>query len=167
MIANLKFLLIKEWWDQVIVAPDESKITEFSKGIPIGSKALIPSGGHASPNSILGEILLWKKAQKNLMKNIISDKINTIILYFSNFMVVNECLPCREDSRLTSRHHKIIPKNGIAIIIRIEKIIILKDLSEQMNIVAEYKRNIDIKIGQGLGFGRWNGFLIFDISEFR
>jgi hypothetical protein len=39
----------------------------------------MPNGGHASPISIVGAKLLWKKAQKNEKKNNTSDVINKII----------------------------------------------------------------------------------------
>jgi hypothetical protein len=51
----------------------------FSKGIWNGLNGTIPVGGHIAPNSIVGESLLWKKAQKNEIKKKISDIINKII----------------------------------------------------------------------------------------
>lgn len=49
-----------EWWDQVIVAPDDRRIIEFNNGISIGLKIFTPAGGQVLPSSIFGEILLWK-----------------------------------------------------------------------------------------------------------
>jgi len=66
----------------VRVAPDEIKIIEFIRGTPIGLNVLILVGGQVSPNSTLGEILEWKKAQNNLTKNIISDTMNITMLFF-------------------------------------------------------------------------------------
>jgi len=43
------------------------------------AKTLIPIGGQILPIKIDGEILLWKKAQKNAKKNIISEIINKSI----------------------------------------------------------------------------------------
>ena len=63
----------------VIVIPDESKIIVFHKGKPKASTKFINKGGHTSPRYILGDKLVWKKAQKKLKKNIISDVINKII----------------------------------------------------------------------------------------
>jgi hypothetical protein len=63
----------------VIVIPEESKIIVFNRGISNGLITSIPKGGQEIPNSTLGLILLLKKAQKNLIKNITSDKINRII----------------------------------------------------------------------------------------
>ena len=40
----------------------------FNKGTWNGLKTLIPKGGQTDPTSILGDKLLWKKAQKNLTK---------------------------------------------------------------------------------------------------
>ena len=55
---------IKLWWAQVTVIPEASKIAVFNKGIWNGLNEIIPAGGHDAPNSIAGERLLWKKAQK-------------------------------------------------------------------------------------------------------
>jgi len=54
----LMFFCRKEWCDHVIVAPEDNKMMEFSRGISIGLKILNPIGGHITPSSILGEILL-------------------------------------------------------------------------------------------------------------
>lgn len=108
VIAKMLFLIFfcrKEWWDQVIVAPEDRRIIEFSRGISMGLKIFTPMGGHIAPNSIFGEILLWKNAQKNLKKNMISDRMNIIILYFNKDMVLFVWWPWRDDSRFKSRHH--------------------------------------------------------------
>jgi hypothetical protein len=107
-MAVLIFFSRNEWWDHVIEAPEDNRIKEFNRGIPIGLNVSIAIGGHTIPSSMFGEILLWKNAQKNLTKNMISDAINIIILYFNNFIVVKEWFPSSEDSRFTSRHHKNI-----------------------------------------------------------
>jgi hypothetical protein len=39
----------------------------------------INSGGQINPKYMLGDKLIWKKAQKKLKKNIISESINKII----------------------------------------------------------------------------------------
>jgi len=41
----------------------------FIKGTLKGLKATTPAGGQTQPSSILGERLLWKKAQKKEKKN--------------------------------------------------------------------------------------------------
>lgn len=52
------------WWEYVIVAPEQSNISVFTKGTSKGSKVLIPFGGQMFPISIVGAILAAKKAQK-------------------------------------------------------------------------------------------------------
>jgi len=160
-------MIKNEWWDHVIDAPDESKIKEFNKGIPIGLKVEIWIGGQMVPSSIFGVILLWKKVQKNLRKNIISDKMNIIILSFKSFMVVKEWCPWKEDSRFTSRHHK----NMFIIVniinrIKIRILILLFPIDDKIEIIIESSVNEET-IGQGLGDTKWNGFIIFVISEFH
>jgi hypothetical protein len=51
----------------------------FSRGICNGLKGVIPAGGHIAPNSVVGERLLWKKAQKNDKKKKTSETMNKII----------------------------------------------------------------------------------------
>lgn len=58
---------------------------EFKSGISKGLNAKIFLGGHILPISILGDNLLWKKAQKKETKKKISDKINKIIPIFKPF----------------------------------------------------------------------------------
>lgn len=72
-------------------------------------------GGHIAPISILGDKLLWKKAQKKEMKKKTSDKINKSIPIFKPFNTKKVWNPWKEASREISRHHwnddiiKIIP----------------------------------------------------------
>jgi hypothetical protein len=51
----------------------------FIKGTFHGLKASTPIGGQEHPNSVFGDNLLWKKAQKKEKKNITSDVINNNI----------------------------------------------------------------------------------------
>jgi len=44
--------------------PDDTRIKVFNKGIFKGLKGEILCGGHIWPNSIFGDTLLWKNAQK-------------------------------------------------------------------------------------------------------
>ena len=67
------------WCAQVIVAPEQSNIKVFTRGISKGLKASIPFGGQTFPISIVGAMLAAKKAQKKAKKNITSDTINKII----------------------------------------------------------------------------------------
>lgn len=85
MVIN-KLITVAQWRPaiilrcaQVILIPDDNKITVFKKGKPQGFKTVIPYGGQIAPIAIDGIKLEWKKAQKNAKKNIISDKINKSI----------------------------------------------------------------------------------------
>jgi len=65
----------------------------FRSGILIGLKEMIDKGGHLCPSSGVGEILLWKNAQKNETKNRTSERINKIIPVLSPFMTKFEWFP--------------------------------------------------------------------------
>jgi hypothetical protein len=73
-------------------------------------KTKIPIGGQILPISILGDKLLWKKAQKNLTKKNTSEVINKIIPHRSPLITKIVCNPWKVPSRDTSRHHWIIVK---------------------------------------------------------
>jgi hypothetical protein len=60
------------------VAPEESKINVFNKGIAFGSNTSIPFGGQTFPISIVGAKEAAKKAQKKAKKNIISETMKSI-----------------------------------------------------------------------------------------
>ena len=53
------------------VTPEANKIAVFKRGIWKGLNAAIPTGGHVIPNSIVGDKLLWKNAQKKEIKKIL------------------------------------------------------------------------------------------------
>jgi hypothetical protein len=97
--------LIILWCDQVTVTPDDRSRIVFRSGMFKGSKGVIPFGGHNIPTSALGEMLLWKKAQKKDKKNSTSEAINSNIPVFNPFITSLWCSPCFIDSRSTSRHH--------------------------------------------------------------
>ena len=80
--ASLYFLFIMLWWDHVTVTPDDSKMMVFRRGILMGLNGLMASGGQFWPNSIVGEILVWRNAQKKATKNRTSDVMNRIIPVF-------------------------------------------------------------------------------------
>jgi hypothetical protein len=63
----------------VIVAPEQSKIKVFNKGIAKAQKTSSPFGGQMLPKSIVGDKLAEKKAQKKAKKNITSETINRIM----------------------------------------------------------------------------------------
>lgn len=166
---NLFFMFFDKnaWWDHVIVAPEDRRIIEFNSGISIGLKIFNPIGGHITPSSIFGEILLCKNAQKNLKKNITSDTINIIILYFNRDMVVFVWWPCREDSRFTSRHHIDAVNEIIITVIPTDEIDKKFECSLWIIILAADSNTIEATIGHGLGDTMWNGWDIFIISEFH
>ena len=56
--------------------PEEISTMVFNKGTWKGLNTLIPNGGQTDPTSILGDNLLWKKAQNKLKNSIISDNKN-------------------------------------------------------------------------------------------
>lgn len=89
----------------MIVTPEVNKIAVFNKGIWNGLKIKIPKGGHTLPSSIAGDKLLWKKAQKNLMKKKISEIINKIIPHRNPDKTDSVCSPWNVPSREISRHH--------------------------------------------------------------
>ena len=87
----------------------------FNKGTWNGLKTLIPKGGQIDPTSILGDKLLWKKAQKNLTKKKISETINNAIPHRNPNSTIEVCNPWIAPSRLISRHHWIITSINIII----------------------------------------------------
>lgn len=56
----------------------------------MGLNGLMALGGHLCPISMVGEILLWKKAQKKEIKKKISEAINKIIPVFRPFITTSE-----------------------------------------------------------------------------
>jgi len=73
--------------------PEDSNRIVFRRGILIGLKEVIDRGGHICPISMVGEILLWKNAQKNEMKKNTSDEINKTIPVFRPFITMFEWFP--------------------------------------------------------------------------
>jgi hypothetical protein len=86
----IKFFVNISWWAQVILTPDDSKRIVFSNGILIGLKEITELGGQNCPSSTVGEILLWKKAQKKDTKNKTSDAMNRTIPVFRPFTTISE-----------------------------------------------------------------------------
>lgn len=64
------------------VTPDLKRIKVFRSGISIGLKGRMAVGGQDKPKVIVGASLMWKKAQKNEKKNIISEVMNKAIPIF-------------------------------------------------------------------------------------
>lgn len=100
-----KRLTSTDLWHHVTLTPEEIKITVFNKGTSQGLKGWIPTGGHIDPNSILGERLEWKNAQKNETKKKTSEVINNTIPHFSPLITILLCNPWLVLSREISRHH--------------------------------------------------------------
>jgi hypothetical protein len=94
-----------EWWAHVIETPEDNKMIVFIRGMFRGLNSLIPKGGQIAPSSGLGEILLWKKAQKNEKKNNTSEVMKKIIPNFIPSITLLGWAPSKVDSRKTSRHH--------------------------------------------------------------
>lgn len=157
---------IIEWWHQVTLTPEESKMIVLSRGTLNGLKACTPIGGHWAPSSTLGESLLWKKAQKNEEKNITSETINKIIPIRNPDSTIDVCLPWKVPSRLTSRHHWNIIREIIAIP-KLNKVI---DLfwNQSTSPVVIPSPATDLIRGQGDMFTRWYGwYIVLEIISLR
>lgn len=96
---------IRPWWAHVTVTPEANKIAVFNKGTWNGLNGIIPIGGQEAPNSIAGDNLLWKKAQKKETKKKISETINKIIPHRNPKVTGWVCNPWKVPSREMSRHH--------------------------------------------------------------
>lgn len=96
---------IKLWCAHVTVIPEAKRTAVFSKGIEKGLMALIPVGGQTQPNSVVGESLLWKKAQKKAKKNITSETMKRIIPHRRPVVTKEVWNPIIVPSRIMSRHH--------------------------------------------------------------
>ena len=71
---------ISEWWAQVTVVPEHSRIIVLSSGKPQGLSTSMPLGGQcAADRSTAGKIALSKKAQNQARKNITSEAMNRIM----------------------------------------------------------------------------------------
>lgn len=166
LIIDLLFKFSKiAWWDQVTEIPDLTKIIVFSRGTFIGLNVLISEGGQFWPISIFGLILEWKYAQKNDIKNRISDVINKIIPIFSPKFTIFWWNPCVVDSRVTSFHQKKAIKINKIKINNIVWFIVEFNLTD----IVETMQNaiMALIIGHGLIFTMWNGWNLFFIIKFH
>lgn len=77
----------------------------FKRGTWNGLNTKILIGGQIFPISIVGDKLLWKKAQKKLIKKNTSDVINKIIPHRNPLVTKIVCSPWKDPSREISRHH--------------------------------------------------------------
>lgn len=113
-------------------------------------------GGHCEPISILGDSLLWKKAQKNERKKKISEIINNAMPHFIFIRTFKVWLPWNDASRQISRHHWII----VAVIIKIEIkiiLILLKCIKSSIPVIKVNAAIEPIK-GHGLLSTIWKGW---------
>jgi len=98
------FFFNRAWWHQVIDTPEDKSSNVLSNGILIGLNGIISCGGQYIPNSMLGEMLLWKKAQKNEVKNKISETINNSIPTCNPTVTCLLWFPCSIVSEKTFFH---------------------------------------------------------------
>jgi len=96
----------KEEWDQVTVAPEESKTTVFKRGIWKADNERTPGGGQIEPNSTLGDKEQCRYAQKNPMKKKTSETINRPIPSRKPSWTRLVWNPKEVDSRTTLDHQK-------------------------------------------------------------
>lgn len=161
IFAFLKFFFSISWWDHVMDTPEDNNRIVFSRGILIGLKETIDIGGQACPNSTVGEILLWKKAQKKDTKNRISDEINNTIPVFKPFMTMSEWLPCVAPSRWISRHHEYATIN---VRIKEYKVNFMDTLFIITNPESTIQRALfEANKGHGLTSTKWKGLNLFVI----
>lgn len=141
--------------------PDDNRRIVFNRGILIGLKDLIDKGGHICPNSTVGEMLLWKNAQKNEIKKNTSDEMNRTIPVLSPFITRIEWFPWSVDSRWMSRHQvyasRIMTVNEIRMIELIFLLIIIRPD------VTKARIPLDANNGQGLISTKWKGLNFFVI----
>lgn len=159
--AFLKFSFNISWWDHVMVTPDDKSKMVFRRGILMGLKEIIEVGGQDWPSSTVGEMLLWKKAQKNEAKNRTSEAINKTMPVFNPFITKSEWLPWFVPSRCTSRHHEKAIVNIKASESRVTfiEILFIKTNPER----TKHNAPFDASNGQGLTSTRWKGLYLFVI----
>lgn len=102
--AVLYLFLIMLWWAHVTVTPDDRRMMVFRSGILMGLKGLIERGGQFWPSSMVGEILVWRNAQKKATKNSTSEVIKRIIPVFMMLITCWAWFPWWEASRWTLFH---------------------------------------------------------------
>lgn len=152
---------INLWCDHVIEAPEEMRIKVFNSGTFNGLNGLIAFGGHSCPSSIVGEILLWKNAQKNATKNKISDVINSSMPSCSPLFTFFVWFPCLIASFEMSIHH-MIAVSIVAIVASCSVILILVYIQIIVELVTR-NAQIDAISGHGLFstiWYKWNFFII-------
>jgi len=81
---------------------------------------------------------------------------------FSPFITKGECIPCKDASRCTSRHHEYAI-SIINVIVSIAALFVILFIIMIMANIIE-KIPFDVKIGQGLCSTKWNGLNLFIIT---
>lgn len=141
--------------------PEEIRIRVFRSGTFMGLNGMMVWGGHTCPSSTVGEILLWKNAQKKAEKNNTSDVMNRIIPVCSPMFTFFVWFPWVNDSLETSPHH-LYPIHVVAISAAIVgREFKLVNHSTADSIKAKAPR--DARRGHGLFstiWNRWNFFVI-------
>lgn len=152
------------WWAQVTLTPEDNNKTVFKSGILMGLKDIIIKGGHSWPSSMVGEILLWKNAQKKDIKNSTSEIIKRTIPILRPFMTASGCMPCHDLSRWTSRHQEKATTN----VKEKENKNVIKDTEfiNKINLKTKDIEAPEAKIGQGLTFTKWNELNLLIITLF-
>jgi hypothetical protein len=90
---TLPLLPSRSLWAQVITAPLLKRIAVFTRGILFGFIVIKKRGGQTPPDSIDGEKVEWKKAQKKLEKKNTSLIMNIIIPIFNPSTTILLWLP--------------------------------------------------------------------------
>jgi hypothetical protein len=72
----------------VTVTPDARRIAVFRRGICNGLNGKIAVGSQVDPNSVVGDNLLWKNAQKNEMKKNTSEITKFRLWNFRTFLPI-------------------------------------------------------------------------------
>ena len=146
-----------EWWPQVNLTPELSKIRVFNRGIAKGFIGSIIRGGHLSPNSIVELNLKEKKAQKKDTKKNTSLMINQPIDHFKEYSISWVWNPIRVPSLVTSPPQitrirktkiKLKPKDANLVIFQAKKTKLIRVL----------KATKAIRTGQGLSSTIWKGW---------
>ena len=104
-IDSYKYLVTTLWWHQVTVTLEDNKTTVFKSGTLKVSKNSTPTGGQDILHATSAHNELLKKDQKNLEKNITSEKMNMIIPLLNLAITSSVCKPIRFASQVISRHH--------------------------------------------------------------
>jgi len=103
-VAPQRLPATREWCAKVTAHPEARSKRVLNKGRAVASRAVIPSGGHATPNSKEGERALWKYAQKIEKKTSTSVPMNIVIPWLRARFTSNVWSPASVASSAISRH---------------------------------------------------------------